>query len=54
MVRISHGLKKLATDSRNKEDDNNEQETFEKTETFALKTGVEARNDFWSFSGDFI
>ena len=41
-VRISHGLNKLVTDSsNNKEDDNNEQETFEmQFEVFALKTNV--------------
>ena len=41
-VRISHGLKKLVTDlSNNKENDNNEQETFEmQFENFALKANA--------------
>ena len=40
-VRISHGLNKFVTDLRNKEDDDNEQETSEtKSEEFALKTDV--------------
>ena len=41
-VRISLGLNKLVTDlSNNKENDNNEQETFEmQFENFALKTNV--------------
>ena len=40
-VRISHGLNKLVTDLSNKEDDDNEQETFEmQLEEFALKTNV--------------
>ena len=40
-VRISHGLNKFVTDLSNKEDDDNEQETFEmKFEEFALKTNV--------------
>ena len=40
-VRISHGLNKLVTDLRNKEDNDNEQETSEmKFEEFALKTNV--------------
>ena len=42
-VRISHGLNKLVTDSSNKEDDNNEQETSEmQFENFTLKTNVHA------------
>ena len=40
-VRISHGLNKLVTDSSNKEDDNNEQETSEmQFEDFSLKTNA--------------
>ena len=40
-VRISHGLNKLVTDlSNNKEDDNNEQETSQTKDEFALKTNV--------------
>ena len=40
-VRISHGLNKLFTDLSNKEDDDNEQETFEmQFEDFSLKTNV--------------
>ena len=40
-VRISYGLNKLVTDLIDKENDDNEQETFEtKTEVFALKTEV--------------
>ena len=39
-VRISHGLNKLVTDWSNKEDDDNEQETPEMFEDFALKTNV--------------
>ena len=40
-ARISHRLNKLVTDLSNKEDDNNEQETFEmQFEDFALKTNV--------------
>ena len=40
-VRISHGLNKLVTDLNNKENDDNEQETFEmQFEDFALKTNV--------------
>ena len=42
-VRISHALRKLATDLRNKEDDDNEQETSEmKSVEFSLKTNVVA------------
>ena len=40
-VRISHDLNELVTDLRKKEDDDNEQETFEmKFEEFAMKTNV--------------
>ena len=40
-VRITHGLNKLVTDLSNKNDDDNEQETFEtKSDDFALKTNV--------------
>ena len=40
-VRISHGLKKLVTDSSNKENDNNEQEISEmQFEDVALETNV--------------
>ena len=42
-VRISHGLNKLVTDLNNKEDDDNEQETFEmQFEDCALKSNARA------------